>query len=193
MHVRQNVVHDMLSKISNPQMREIYGGILAGEITGEVRCMSEDQYTDIEVEALDDNGEKVYYKSGKRKGEVKTEKKRVLYQEGCKGRAIAHITANGAVIELEPVANDNEYNPTVYKSGLEGSRERLDGQMGFRCYCGNSSILCEEEQGIITPAVPTQSDLQKIADRLGKRKPNLYLPKNGKTKIDGFEIVEVKA
>ncbi|MFA5937323.1 MAG: hypothetical protein WC822_05635, partial [Candidatus Paceibacterota bacterium] len=80
----------------------------------------------------------------------------------------------------------------LYNSGLEGSRQRLDGQWGFRCYCGNNSVLCEEEKGVITPARPSQADLQKIAERLSHRKTNTYLPKNGKTNIDGFVIEEVK-
>lgn len=116
----------------------------------------------------------------------------------CKGRVIATIDDNGKVDETEPVLNKTlakKGAPSVmglYSSGLEGSRVRLDGQMGFRCYCGNNSILCEEEKGIITPARPSGEDLQKIANRL-RRRTITYTPKNGKTEIDGFVIEEVKA
>lgn len=110
----------------------------------------------------------------------------------CKGRVIAYIDDSGKVDETNPVI-DKKGKYGLYKSGLEGSRQRLDGQMGFRCYCGNSSILCEEEKGIITPARPSQEDLQSIANRLSKRKNKLmYMPNNGKKEIDGFVIEEVK-
>lgn len=109
----------------------------------------------------------------------------------CKGRVIAFIDRNGRVDETEPVV-DPKGKYGLYKSGLEGSRQRLDGQMGFRCYCGNSSILCKEETGIITPARPTQEAVAKVAERLSKRTGNEYLPKNGETEIDGFIIEEIK-
>lgn len=109
----------------------------------------------------------------------------------CKGRVIAFIDESGKVDEAEPrIDPKGKYG--LYNSGLEGSRQRLDGQMGFRCYCGNNSVLCEEEKGVITPARPSQADLEKIAQRLSRRKANIYLPKNGKTNIDGFVIEEVK-
>lgn len=109
----------------------------------------------------------------------------------CKGRVIAFIDESGKVDEAEPrIDPKGKYG--LYNSGLEGSRPRLDGFMGFRCYCGNNSVLCEEEKGVITPARPSQADLEKIAERLSHRKANIYLPKNGKTNIDGFIIEEVK-
>ena len=117
--------------------------------------------------------------------------------ERCKGRVIAFIDSMGRVDETQPVIHklkkkEAPEDAPVYDSGLEGSRQRLDGVMGFRCYCGNNSVLCEEEKGIITPARPSQEDILEIAQRLGKRKPNMYLPNKGKTNIDGFVIEEVK-
>lgn len=109
----------------------------------------------------------------------------------CNGRVIAFINNDGKVDEAEPLI-DPKGRYGLYTSGLEGSRQRLDGQMGFRCYCGNNSVLCEEEKGIITPARPSQEDVMEIATRLSQRKANIYLPKNGKTNIDGFVIEEVK-
>ena len=58
----------------------------------------------------------------------------------CKGRVIAFIDETGKVGETDPEVSPEGANG-LYSSGLEGSRQRLDGQMGFRCYCGNSSIL----------------------------------------------------
>lgn len=118
--------------------------------------------------------------------------------DNCKGRVIAHISAEGRVEELAPVANKAPKKGApiaqkLYSSGLEGHRQRLDGQWGFRCYCGNNSILCKEEQGVITPARPSEKDLVTIAGRLDKRRGNPYQSKNGKTEVDGFLIEEVKA
>lgn len=117
--------------------------------------------------------------------------------DNCQGRIIAHITEDGRVEETPPVANKKPRKgatiaQALYSSGLEGSRQRFDGQYGFRCYCGNNSILCTEEQGIITPARPSEQDLITIAERLQKRQGNPYIAKNGKTEIDGFTVEEVK-
>lgn len=110
----------------------------------------------------------------------------------CKGRVIAFMDDSGKVDEAEPKI-DAKGKYGLYSSGLEGTRLRLDGHLGFRCYCGNTSILCQEEKGIITPARPSQDDLLKVAQRLGLRKNKvMYTPKDGKLEIDGFVIEEVK-
>lgn len=118
--------------------------------------------------------------------------------DNCKGRIIGFLDDAGKISETPPVLNKTlakkgaKSVQGIYSSGLEGSRYRLDGVMGFRCYCGNNSVLCEEEKGIITPARPSQEDLQKIANRLTKRTHNSYEPKNGKAEVDGFIIEDVK-
>jgi hypothetical protein len=73
----------------------------------------------------------------------------------------------------------------MYESGLEGSRQRLDGHLGFRCYCGNSSILADEEKGLISVSPPTKEALYEVAERLSKR-DNVVLPDLGSVTIDGF-------
>ena len=113
------------------------------------------------------------------------------WSDNCKGRVIATVDSKGAVEETPPVV-DPEGKNGIYSSGLEGSRQRFDGQIGFRCYCGNNSILCEEEKGVITPARPSMEDLEKIAERLERRKPNLYPVNKGKQNVDGFVIKDVK-
>lgn len=156
--VRQNVVNDMLKNIKDPKLQRLYGGIVNGNITAIVKCMS----------------------------------------TVCKGRVIAHITSDGRVEETPPEMNKTapkgklKVSRALYASGLEGSRQRFDGQWGFRCYCGNNSILCEEEKGIITPQRPTPDDLVKIAKRLERRKGNEYNVQKGKLSVDGFVIEEVK-
>lgn len=191
MQVQQNVLKDMLANIKDPKLREVYGAIVSGKIIGEVHCNSEDVSGTQDVPVLGKDGEVVLYQRGDKKGEVKTERKNVITRKGCKGRTIAYIDESGKVQEAEPEKSpEGAYG--LYSSGLEGSRIRLDGQLGFRCYCGNNSILCKEEKGIITPARPSTEDMQTIANRLSKRKVNLYVPEDGKTNIDGFTIVEVK-
>lgn len=108
----------------------------------------------------------------------------------CNGRIIANISDAGIVTETQPeLSEDGAFG--LYSSGLEGSRLRFDGRLGFRCYCGNNSILCEEEKGIITPAPPSEDDLHTIALRLSKR-TNIILPEVGKQTVDGFIIEDVK-
>lgn len=191
MHVPQNVVKEMLINIKDPNLRAVYGGIINGTVVSQVSCTSEDIIEERELPVVDNDGKPVTYKIGSKRGQPKMELQQVVVKYGCKGRVIALIDDKGAVTETEPVA-DPTGNQT-YCSGLEGSRQRFDGQMGFRCYCGNNSILCEEEKGVITPARPTANDLQKIANRLSKRQDNIYIPNEGKTEIDGFIITELGA
>lgn len=187
---QDNLVKDMLRNIPDPKMREQYGRLLSGEIAQEVHCLSEDVYEDRQVPVLDDEGNPVLYKTGKNKGQLKTEVKSVLVRVGCKGRTIAYIGKNGKVTETEPLAGDGPNG--IYISGLEGSRMRLDGTLGFRCYCGQNSILLEEEQGIITNLLPSESDLNEIALRLSKR-TNIIIPAHIKAQKEGFEVVDVRA
>lgn len=191
---KDNLINDMLKNIPDPKMRSIYGQIASGDIAQKVLCMSEDIYEDREVALLDENDEPVLFKSGPHKGEPKTKVENVLVRKGCAGRVIAHIYSDGRIEETPPVESDSAR--FGYESGLEGSRIRFDGQRGFRCYCGNNSIMCEEEKGILNPNMPvppTQDDLYQIAERLSKREtPNLTPDESGKLSIDGFVIEEVR-
>ncbi len=118
--------------------------------------------------------------------------------EICAGRIIALITSDGKVEETPPLANKKPtgkemlVEQKLYKSGLSGHRLRFDGQIGFRCYCGNASVLSAEEKGIIKPSRPTEQDLNTIAKRLQRRTGEAYPTVNGKTEVDGFLIEEVK-
>lgn len=106
--------------------------------------------------------------------------------DSCDGRVIANVSADGRVTETQPLADeDGAYGR--YSSGLEGSRMRLDGTLGFRCYCGNNSILLEEEKGVITASPPSEQDLNTIALRLSKRK-NIIVPEHIRAKKEGFAV-----
>ena len=117
----------------------------------------------------------------------------------CKGRVIGHLMSDGRVVEANlktPTkselkgAEKAKISYGMYTSGLEGSRQRLDGNWGFRCYCGNNSVLSEQEQGIITAGAPTQKDIYQIADNI-QRKPTKVTQSGGKLSVDGFTLEKV--
>ena len=141
----------MLNNIDDQNLRSMYGRILNGDITKQVRCMS----------------------------------------KSCNGRVIATIDKYNNVSEVAPLLSKRK-DSALYASGLEGSRIRLDGEFGFRCYCGNESILAKEEAGIITPAQPNMEDLEEIAKRLAKRQPDYYKHVNGLKEVDAFIIEDFK-
>jgi len=85
-------------------------------------------------------------------------------------------------------------------AGIETSRDRLDARKGFKCYCGNSSILSKEEKGHFesapTPALakaPSKEDLMAIYDAMQKNNTTTgYQFIGGECAYDGFIIREVK-
>jgi hypothetical protein len=158
------VAHDMLQYITNPEIRQTYANILNGRIVAQVRCNS----------------------------------------ATCKGRVIAHISAdeNGElgvaheVLPLEPTQaqirkfEKEGHTPPTYVSGLEGDRVRLDGSRGFRCYCGNNSILHKHEVGHVRANSPTKRDLEQVFGKMHSQ-PIKYKEVNGKMDVDGFTIERI--
>lgn len=106
--------------------------------------------------------------------------------KSCKSRVIAYIYQDAP--DKQRVVPSSESLDNMY---LFQSRQRLDGQWGFHCKCGNNSIIAKHEQGIIGPHLPSKSDLEKIHSNLLNNKPN-YPVINGKQKVDGFSIEDVK-
>lgn len=99
----------------------------------------------------------------------------------CKGRVIGHVLDNGNVTALTD------------KSGqtfLRAWRNRLDGFLGFECWCGNDSRLAPQEKGHIGANAPTKSDLQKVWEKVNG-KPSDYKTVKGEQNIDGFVIKEI--
>lgn len=181
MQVSDELVNKMLLNLPEDQQQQM-ANILKGEVAYEVICNSEDQYDDRLVQVLDDDGERVYFKSGKKKGQPKTEVKHVLVQEGAKGRVIAHIMTDGTVV---PTNDENG------KMWLRASRRRMDGEWGFQSWCGTDSLLAEAEKGIIGQAQPSKDDLFEIAKRLDDKPPK-YATIKGEREVDGFIIREVR-
>lgn len=101
----------------------------------------------------------------------------------CKGRIIAYIYSNGKIREI------GDEKGLIY---LRASRRRLDGELGFQCWCGNDSRLCEAEKGnkgIENNAVQ-KSDLHEVFAKLEKN-PKQYPPINGKQEVDKFLIEDI--
>lgn len=184
---KNKLINDMLKNVADPRLQRMYGEIINRKIVKNVYCMSEDIYGIEHVPVLDKDGNPKMYTKGKRKGQVITEEKEVIVRQGCNDRLIATIDTNGKVDETDMVISDDGR----ILSGLEGSRLRLDGRYGFRCFCGNVSVLSEEEKGVITSVQPTQEDLGLIAERLGKRKTNKYPKVAGVRYVDGFRVEDV--
>ena len=78
----------------------------------------------------------------------------------CGGRVIARKTVNNVWVD-DFLEEDGE--PV---SGLQSSRERLDGATGFKCWCGQDTLVASTEEGIITANVPSKEDLLKIAQNI---------------------------
>lgn len=101
----------------------------------------------------------------------------------CKGRCVGYLKSDGFVVE--EITVDKKTGARI--AGIETSRDRFDGQKGFKCTCGNSSIVALSEQGIITAAQPNTADLEQIAQNL-KKLPINYTEINGVKEVDGFAI-----
>lgn len=101
----------------------------------------------------------------------------------CKGRLMGHLYQNG---KFRGVVDEEG------KMWCRASRYRLDGFLGFQCWCGNDSRLAPQEVGNkgIKQGNASKSDLESVWERVS-HKPSNY-PINGKNQeIDGFLIVEV--
>ena len=100
----------------------------------------------------------------------------------CDGRIIAHIYMNG---DIRPTHSDG----VMF---MRASRNRLDGQIGFQCWCGNDSRLCEAEIGVegIESGAVQKSDIETVWSRL-QGKPAVYPEVAGAKLVDGFSIEDI--
>ena len=109
------------------------------------------------------------------------------------GLLIGYIDNKGRCVE-EVTVDKKTHEPV---GGLASSRDRFDGRKGFSCWCGNSSILAEEEKPVMQatayPTPPTQDDLLKIHGNLQANKaPMEMVFTNGASEYDGFRVEEAK-
>jgi hypothetical protein len=183
MNVANKAIEEML-KNADPQSRKVMANILTGKIVANIYCLSEDVKSTREVSVLDKSGNPVLYKSGDKKGEVKTTTEEYISRVGCKGRHIGVVYDNG---RAEPVrADDGNFY-------LRATRQRLDGVIGCECWCGQDSRISKQEAGDLKfdGQPPTKQGLESIFKRIQKD-PTLVEIKNGRTEIDGFAFEELR-
>lgn len=111
-----------------------------------------------------------------------------------KGMPIGFITKKGNVIDAQ--AQDPKTKQPI--AGIETSRDRLDGRKGFRCYCGNWSIQCEEEYGKLdsspipfAAAPPTKEQMMEIFEKVQKSGKGPLQFIKGRAEYDGFALEEI--
>ena len=101
----------------------------------------------------------------------------------CKGRKIGALNSAGQWVNISQVNG----------SKLLSSRPRLDGQLGFRCRCGNSSITSPAETGIITGAAPTRSQLAELYQKQQAAPATVKQNSDGTVTVDNFKIEYVRS
>jgi hypothetical protein len=183
-HIPDAVLDEMLKQMPADQARSL-ANIAKGKITHQVRCMGEDTYATVTYPVFDNDNNRTYDEDGK---EI-TEDKQELGREGCKGEVIAYVYIDGVDAQgrikrhVEPAVMNR-------KMKLRSYRKRFDGQLGFKCICGNNSIVSRQELGHISPEPPTRDDLKAIYAKLQKD-PADYPEIDGKTEVDGFTLERV--
>lgn len=183
MQVANKAIEEML-KNADPQSRKVMANILTGKIVANIYCLSEDIKEKVEVPITDKKGEPELYKTGDKKGQVKTKLEDVVVREGCKGRLIGQVYDNG---RSEPVrADDGNFY-------LRATRKRLDGAIGCECWCGQDSRISTQEAGDLKfdGQPPTKQGLESIFKKIEKN-PTVVEIKNGRTEIDGFAFEELR-
>lgn len=98
------------------------------------------------------------------KGKMKYQVK--CMSDSCNGNVVGFISINNKVVEK----NNDDYKTVGPKTGVSSFRMRPDGIMGFRCWCGNSSIKAPEEDGIVGAAMPTKEDMEIVFEKISERK-----------------------
>lgn len=182
MQVNDQLVNQMLRNLPQDQQNQ-FAAILRNEVAYEVICNTQDVTEEQDVPTLDADGNEQFYKTGERKGQLKTHKETVVVQQGTNGRVIAYINNDGSVTPLK------DENGVMW---LRSSRRRTDGEYGFECWCGLDSRIAPNEQGILKSdgTQPTKEDLYHMAENLQKSPPK-YATINHERDVDGFIIRKV--
>ena len=182
MNVNDQTVNEMLRNLPQDQQNQ-FAAILRNEVDYQVVCNSTDVTEEKDVPTLDADGNEQFFKTGARKGELKTHKEIVVVKAGTNGRVIAQVMTDGTVI---PVNDENGF------MWLRSSRRRTDGEIGFECWCGLDSRIAPNEKGILfdNGNQPTKKDVMKMAENLRKSPPK-YATINGERDVDGFILRKV--
>lgn len=182
MQANDQIINNMLRNLPQDQQNQ-FAAILRNDVEYEVICNTKDQTEDRDVPTLDADGNEQFYKTGERKGQLKTHKESVVVQQGTNGRVIAHVMKDGSVV---PVTDENGV------MWLRSSRRRTDGEIGFECWCGLDSRIAPNEQGILKAdgTQPSKDDLYRMAENL-QNSPPKYATINHERDVDGFIIRKV--
>jgi hypothetical protein len=182
MQVNDQLVNQMLRNLPQDQQNQ-FASVLRNEVAYEVVCNTTDVTEERDVPTLDESGEKQYFKTGEKAGQVKTHKENVVVQRGTNGRVIAHIMKDGQVVPLKDENGD---------MWLRSSRRRTDGEYGFECWCGLDSRIAPNEAGILKAdgTQPTKEDLYHMAENL-QNSPPKYATINHERDVDGFILRKV--
>lgn len=182
MQVSEQHINDMLKNLPPDQAAQ-FASIIKGEVAYEVVCVTPDVFEEQDVPTPDAEGNNQYYKTGKRAGELKTHKEKVLVHEGTNGRVIAQIMTDGQVIAT------HDENGFMW---LRASRRRTDGEFGFECWCGLDTRIAPNEDGILKAdgMQPSKEDIMQMAANL-ERNPPKYATINGERDVDGFILRKV--
>lgn len=182
MQVNDQLVNQMLRNLPQDQ-QNAFAAVLRNEVAYEVVCNTKDVTEERDVPTLDEDGNEQFYKTGARKGELKTHKETVVVQQGTNGRVIAYINNDGSVTPLK------DENGVMW---LRSSRRRTDGEYGFECWCGQDSRIAPNEDGILKAdgSQPTADDILQMAANL-KQNPPKYDTIDGERDVDGFIIRKV--
>lgn len=181
--VSNQQIEQMLQN-ADPASRKVMANILTGKIVANIFCLSEDVKEMRDVPTLDDDGNEQVYKTGKKKGQLRTHQEEVMVREGCKGRHIGRVFDNGTI---EPVREENG------EMFLRSTRKRLDGAIGCECWCGQDSRIAPQEAGHIdfSGNAPSREGLEAIFNNVQKS-PTVIDVKDGRTVVDGFAFEEIK-
>lgn len=182
MQVADEHINKMLQNLPPDQAAQ-FASIIRGEVDYEVICNTKDQFEDVEIPVLNEDGQPVILKSGSQKGQPKLSIEKKLIKKGTNGRVIAHIMSDGQVIATK---DENGF------MWLRASRRRTDGELGFECWCGQDTRIALNEYGIIKAdgSQPSRDDLLELANKL-EHNPPKYATINGERDIDGFIIRKV--
>lgn len=182
MQVSDEHINAMLQNLPPDQAAQ-FASIIRGDVEYEVICNTQDVFEERDVPTLDENEQPLFYKTGARKGELKTHKESVLVNSGTNGRVIAQVMTDGQVIAVK---DENDF------MWLRSSRRRTDGEIGFECWCGQDTRIAPNEDGILKAdgSQPSKDDIMQMAANLEQNPPK-YATINGERDVDGFILRKV--
>lgn len=89
----------------------------------------------------------------------------------CGGERTIQIHKTVAGDRIDWLENQAPMPPTIVSG-----RERLDGEWGFQCVCGNNSLLTKQEAATFSnPAAPHAQEIEEIVKNLKVEKPTFTM------------------